>query len=73
MRIRSVEVTGGPSKWLMGLYLLESPCRQGMNLSAQRQRGLIADVRFAGKRLAGYGVIPVDIVRTAPRIASRVY
>jgi poly-gamma-glutamate synthesis protein (capsule biosynthesis protein) len=39
----------------------------------ETQRGFIADVRFAGKRLAGYGVIPVDIVRTAPRIASRVY
>jgi len=38
----------------------------------ETQRGLIADVRFVGKRLAGYGVIPVDIVRTAPRLASRV-
>jgi poly-gamma-glutamate synthesis protein (capsule biosynthesis protein) len=33
------------------------------------QRGLIADVRFIGSRLAGYGVIPVDIVRTVPRLA----
>jgi poly-gamma-glutamate capsule biosynthesis protein CapA/YwtB (metallophosphatase superfamily) len=31
------------------------------------QRGWIADVRFIGKRLAEYNVIPVDIVRTAPR------
>jgi poly-gamma-glutamate synthesis protein (capsule biosynthesis protein) len=31
------------------------------------QRGWIADVRFVGKRLAEYNVIPVDIVRTAPR------
>jgi poly-gamma-glutamate capsule biosynthesis protein CapA/YwtB (metallophosphatase superfamily) len=36
----------------------------------ETQRGLIADLRFIGKRLAGYGVIPVDIVRTAPRIAQ---
>jgi poly-gamma-glutamate synthesis protein (capsule biosynthesis protein) len=36
----------------------------------ETQRGLIADLRFAGKRLAGYGLIPVDIVRTAPRIAK---
>jgi len=37
----------------------------------ETQRGYIADVRFVGKRLAGYGVIPVDIVRTVPRVASR--
>ncbi len=36
----------------------------------ETQRGLIADVRFIGSRIAGYGVIPVDIVRTAPRIAT---
>jgi poly-gamma-glutamate capsule biosynthesis protein CapA/YwtB (metallophosphatase superfamily) len=36
----------------------------------ETQHGLIADLRFSGKRLAGYGVIPVDIVRTAPRIAK---
>jgi poly-gamma-glutamate capsule biosynthesis protein CapA/YwtB (metallophosphatase superfamily) len=36
----------------------------------ETQRGLIADVRFDGKRLASYGVIPVDIVNTAPRVAS---
>ena len=35
----------------------------------ETQRGYLADVRFVGKRLAGYGVIPVDIVRTAPRVA----
>ena len=34
----------------------------------ETQRGLIADVRFVGKRLIGYGTIPVDIVRTAPRV-----
>jgi poly-gamma-glutamate capsule biosynthesis protein CapA/YwtB (metallophosphatase superfamily) len=38
----------------------------------ETQRGYVADVRFIGKRLAGYGVIPVDIVHTAPRIAQRV-
>lgn len=37
----------------------------------ETQRGLIADVRFAGNRLAGYGVIPVDIVGVAPRVAAR--
>ncbi|HEV8042208.1 MAG TPA: CapA family protein [Bryobacteraceae bacterium] len=36
----------------------------------ETQRGWIADVRFIGKRLAGYGVIPVDIVRTVPKIAQ---
>ena len=39
----------------------------------ETQQGWIADLRFAGKRLAGYGVIPVDIVRTAPRIASAAF
>lgn len=34
----------------------------------ETQRGYIADVRFMGKRLVGYGVIPVDIVRTVPRV-----
>jgi poly-gamma-glutamate capsule biosynthesis protein CapA/YwtB (metallophosphatase superfamily) len=34
------------------------------------QVGWIADVRFAGERIAGYGVIPVDIVRTSPRVHS---
>jgi poly-gamma-glutamate synthesis protein (capsule biosynthesis protein) len=32
------------------------------------QRGWIADVRFAGSRIAAYGVIPVDIVKTVPKI-----
>jgi poly-gamma-glutamate capsule biosynthesis protein CapA/YwtB (metallophosphatase superfamily) len=35
----------------------------------ETQRGWIADVRFTGKRLAGYGIIPVDIVRTVPKLA----
>jgi poly-gamma-glutamate capsule biosynthesis protein CapA/YwtB (metallophosphatase superfamily) len=38
----------------------------------ETQVGWIADVRFAGDRIAGYGVIPVDIVRTAPRVHSPV-
>jgi len=33
----------------------------------ETQRGWIGDVRFAGKRMVEYKVIPVDIVRTAPR------
>ncbi len=36
----------------------------------ETQRGWIADIRFVGKGLAGYGVIPVDIVRTVPKIAQ---
>lgn len=32
----------------------------------ETQRGWIADVRFLGKTLADYKMIPVDIVRTAP-------
>ncbi len=32
------------------------------------QQGWIADVRFNGPRIAGYGVIPVDIVKTVPRV-----
>ena len=36
----------------------------------ETQRGWIADVRFVGRRLTGYGVIPVDIVRTVPKIAQ---
>lgn len=39
----------------------------------ETQQGWIADLRFMGKRLAGYGVIPVDIVRTAPRIAAAAF
>ena len=35
----------------------------------ETQRGWIADVRFIGNRLVGYGIIPVDIVRTVPKIA----
>jgi len=35
----------------------------------ETQRGWIGDIRFAGKRMAEYHVIPVDIVRTAPRTA----
>lgn len=35
----------------------------------ETQRGWIGDVRFLGKRMAEYKVIPVDIVRTAPRAA----
>jgi poly-gamma-glutamate capsule biosynthesis protein CapA/YwtB (metallophosphatase superfamily) len=36
----------------------------------ETQHGWIADVRFLGKRLAEYDVIPVDIVRTAPRTST---
>ena len=36
----------------------------------ETQRGWIADLRFAGKLLAECSVIPVDIVRTAPRVHS---
>ena len=32
------------------------------------QVGLIADLRFLAGELVGYGLIPVDIVRTAPRV-----
>jgi poly-gamma-glutamate synthesis protein (capsule biosynthesis protein) len=35
----------------------------------ETQRGWIADVRFIRNRLVGYGIIPVDIVRTVPKIA----
>ncbi len=34
----------------------------------ETQRGWIADIKFIGKRLAGYGVIPVDIVQTVARL-----
>jgi poly-gamma-glutamate capsule biosynthesis protein CapA/YwtB (metallophosphatase superfamily) len=37
----------------------------------ETQRGLIADVRFVGKRVAGYGVIPVNIVGGAPQVLSQ--
>jgi poly-gamma-glutamate capsule biosynthesis protein CapA/YwtB (metallophosphatase superfamily) len=33
------------------------------------QRGWIADVRFMGPQIAGYGVIPVDIVKTVPEVS----
>jgi poly-gamma-glutamate capsule biosynthesis protein CapA/YwtB (metallophosphatase superfamily) len=33
------------------------------------QHGLIADVRFAGAKLASFNTIPVDIVRTVPHVA----
>lgn len=36
----------------------------------ETQRGWIADVRFLGDKVAGYGVIPVDIVKTVPRVGS---
>jgi len=35
----------------------------------ETQRGWIGDVRFTGERMTEYSVIPVDIVRTAPRAA----
>ena len=34
------------------------------------QHGLLAEVVFSGTTMARAGVIPVDIVRTAPRISS---
>ncbi len=33
----------------------------------ETQLGAIADVRFIGTRLVGYGMIPVEIVRTVPK------
>jgi gamma-polyglutamate biosynthesis protein CapA len=36
----------------------------------ETQRGLIADVRFVGKRLAGYGAIPVNIVGVSPQVSA---
>jgi poly-gamma-glutamate synthesis protein (capsule biosynthesis protein) len=36
--------------------------------SKETQRGAIADVRFVGSRLVGYGTIPVEIVRTVPKV-----
>jgi poly-gamma-glutamate synthesis protein (capsule biosynthesis protein) len=32
------------------------------------QQGWIADVRFVGPRIAGYGIIPIDIVNTVPNV-----
>lgn len=37
---------------------------------AETQRGVLAEVVFSGKALARAGVIPVEIVRTAPRVAK---
>ena len=34
----------------------------------ETQRGAIADVRFMGNRIVGYGLIPVEIVRTVPKV-----
>ena len=36
----------------------------------ETQHGWIADVRFAGNRIAGYGVIPIQIADTVPRVHS---
>jgi poly-gamma-glutamate capsule biosynthesis protein CapA/YwtB (metallophosphatase superfamily) len=34
----------------------------------ETQRGAIADVRFIGNRIVSYGMIPIQIVRTAPKV-----
>lgn len=34
----------------------------------ETQRGAIANVRFIGSRMVGYGLIPIEIVRTVPRV-----
>jgi poly-gamma-glutamate synthesis protein (capsule biosynthesis protein) len=36
----------------------------------ETQQGWIADVRFIRNQLVGYGIIPVDIVHTVPKIAQ---
>jgi poly-gamma-glutamate synthesis protein (capsule biosynthesis protein) len=36
----------------------------------ETQRGALADIVFEGPRLARAGVLPVDIVGTAPRLAG---
>lgn len=36
----------------------------------ETQRGLIADVRFEGDRLLTYRMIPVEIVRTVPKVTA---
>ena len=36
----------------------------------ETQHGLIADLHFAGAKLSSYSLVPVDIVRTIPRVAS---
>jgi poly-gamma-glutamate synthesis protein (capsule biosynthesis protein) len=38
----------------------------------ETQRGLVADLRFSGGKLSSYSAIPVDIVRTIPRVAPPV-
>lgn len=38
--------------------------------SQNTQRGWIADVRFAGPRIASWGIIPIDIVNTVARVHS---
>lgn len=38
----------------------------------ETQQGWIADVRFIRNRLVGYGIIPVDIVRTVPKLAQSI-
>ncbi len=37
----------------------------------ETQHGLLADLHFAGPKLASYSTIPVDIVNTVPRVAAR--
>jgi poly-gamma-glutamate capsule biosynthesis protein CapA/YwtB (metallophosphatase superfamily) len=37
----------------------------------ETQHGLLADLHFAGAKLASYSSIPVDIVSTVPRVASQ--
>ncbi|HUJ49988.1 MAG TPA: CapA family protein [Bryobacteraceae bacterium] len=36
--------------------------------SEKTQRGWIADVRFTGPRIASWGIIPIDIVKTVARV-----
>jgi len=37
---------------------------------AETQRGALAQIEFEGKVLVRAGVLPVDIIRTAPRLAE---
>ena len=37
----------------------------------ETQRGAIADVRFMGNQIVGYGMIPIEIVRTVPLLRDR--
>jgi len=39
--------------------------------STKTQRGWIADVRFDGARIASYGIIPIEILNTVPRVQAR--